>query len=109
LNKIDLLRKKLEQGIKFGSFVKTYTGPNECDAVCKYMKKKFLSVYKEAQEKLKEEEKASASRLVRVFSTSALDLEPTQQIIIQGTCASLCHCHISPLANLLHSPNQHPL
>ena len=52
------------------------------------MRKKFLSVYKEAQEKLKEGERASSDRVVRVFATSALDLASTRQIIIQGAYLS---------------------
>jgi hypothetical protein len=71
------------------------------------MMRKFLSVYKEAQERLKEEEKASGSRLVRVFTTSALDLESTQQIIIQGTYLYLAIP--LPFTNPLLSGNQHPL
>ncbi|KIM31397.1 hypothetical protein M408DRAFT_327621 [Serendipita vermifera MAFF 305830] len=94
LNKIDLLRKKLERGIKFGSFVRTYEGPNDCDAVCKYMKKRFLSIYKEGLEKLKESEKASTSRIIKSFFTSALDLTSTREVIMQVE-SSILHDNLS--------------
>ncbi|CAG8729389.1 16303_t:CDS:2, partial [Acaulospora colombiana] len=82
LNKIDLLRKKLEQGIEFNAFLTGYTGSNESDAVVKHMKKKFLAVYKDAQEKLKDEDKAT-NRTVYVYPTSALDLRATRGIICE--------------------------
>jgi hypothetical protein len=106
LNKVDLLQKKLEQGIKFSSFLKTYTGPDECDSICRYMNKKFLSVYKEGQKKLKDEDRATSGRIVRVFQTSALDLVSTQQIIIQGAHLPytlghlLIHCAVQ--TSILH-------
>lgn len=83
LNKVDLLKRKLEQGIKFNAFVKSYTGPNECDPVCKYMKKKFLHIHKERQEILKEAGKASSHRIVKAFLTSALDLQSTREVVVQ--------------------------
>ncbi|CCA72164.1 related to guanine nucleotide-binding protein alpha-4 subunit [Serendipita indica DSM 11827] len=83
LNKIDLLQKKLEQGIEFGNYIHHYSGSNDLEAVCKYMKKRFLSVNKEAQSKIKLSSKSSVARLVRVFPTSVLDIEATSRIIVQ--------------------------
>ncbi|KAG8807294.1 hypothetical protein FRC17_004531 [Serendipita sp. 399] len=84
LNKIDLLQKKLEQGIEFSSHFKHYSGSNDVEAVCKYMKKKFLAVYKDSQTKITNAHTKSAPpRLVRVFLTSVLDLQSTSQIIVQ--------------------------
>jgi hypothetical protein len=46
------------------------------------MKKKFLAVNKDAQDKMKSER--VPTRFVRVFLTSVLNLEATRQIIIEG-------------------------
>ena len=35
LNKRDILQRKLESGIRFGRYVKSYTGKNKWDAVAK--------------------------------------------------------------------------
>ncbi|KAG8755236.1 hypothetical protein FRC14_004237 [Serendipita sp. 396] len=87
LNKVDLLQKKLEQGIEFGSYFKHYAGGNDVEAVCKYMKKKFVAVYKDAQTKITTATTHAKSspppRLVRIFLTSVLDIQSTAQIIVQ--------------------------
>jgi hypothetical protein len=97
----------LEQGVEFNAFLTGYTGSNDCDAVVKHMKKKFLAVYKDAQERLKETDKAT-NRTVYVYPTSALDLHATRGIICEGTSAQIVPCSISSLSlttRLLFSSN----
>ncbi|KAF8576685.1 G-alpha-domain-containing protein [Ramaria rubella] len=47
LNKQDILQRKLESGIRFGRYVKSYSGNNQWEAVAKYLKTKFKAVQRE--------------------------------------------------------------
>ncbi|KAF8522032.1 guanine nucleotide binding protein, alpha subunit [Gautieria morchelliformis] len=47
LNKRDILQRKLESGIRFGRYVKSYTGKNQWEAVAKYLRTKFKAVQRE--------------------------------------------------------------
>jgi len=47
LNKRDILQRKLDSGIRFGRYVKSYTGKNQWDAIAKYLKSKFKAVQRE--------------------------------------------------------------
>ncbi|KZT68898.1 G-protein alpha subunit [Daedalea quercina L-15889] len=47
LNKSDILKSKLESGVSFVRYVKSYRdGPNEFEAVCEYLKRKFVAMCK---------------------------------------------------------------
>jgi len=48
LNKVDILKAKLESGISFNEFVPSYGDrPNNVENVCQYFKTKFCAVFKE--------------------------------------------------------------
>ncbi|KAF8507646.1 G-alpha-domain-containing protein [Hysterangium stoloniferum] len=47
LNKRDILQAKLDDGIRFGRYVKSYTGRNQWESVARYLKSKFKAVQKE--------------------------------------------------------------
>lgn len=83
LNKIDLLAKKLQEGIEFKTHMTGYTGSNDCEPVCKYMKKKFLAIYKDCHAKLGQGNKAP-DRIIRVFLTSVIDIQSTRGVVMEG-------------------------
>lgn len=48
LNKVDILKAKLESGIRFNEFITSYGDrPNTLEGVCQYFKVKFAAVFKE--------------------------------------------------------------
>ncbi|RXW21319.1 hypothetical protein EST38_g4531 [Candolleomyces aberdarensis] len=73
LNKIDLLRAKLEAGIEFGHYVVSYGDkPNEYDAVSAYLKKKFAGVHKQY---------SPVPRILYCHLTTMTDAKSTQNIL----------------------------
>ncbi|KAJ2916329.1 hypothetical protein MD484_g4102, partial [Candolleomyces efflorescens] len=73
LNKIDLLRAKLEAGIEFGHYVVSYGDkPNDYDAVSTYLRKKFAGVHKQY---------SPSPRLLYCHLTTMTDAKSTQNIL----------------------------
>lgn len=70
LNKVDILQQKLESGVRFGRYVKSYTGKNTREGVSKYLKTKFKAVQREL---------SPTPRLFYAHITCATD---TQQMIV---------------------------
>ncbi|GJJ15916.1 hypothetical protein Clacol_010195 [Clathrus columnatus] len=70
LNKVDILQQKIDSGVRFGRYVKSYTGKNNWENVAKYLKTKFKAVQREL---------SPAPRLFYAHITCATD---TQQMIV---------------------------
>jgi len=47
LNKRDVLQQKIEMGIQFSRYVKSYQGVNKWEPIAKYLKTKFKAVQRE--------------------------------------------------------------
>ncbi|EJF65613.1 G-alpha-domain-containing protein [Dichomitus squalens LYAD-421 SS1] len=74
LNKTDLLRQKLESGIKVRKYISSYGDrPNEFEEVSEYFRAHFIQVHKR---------KDVSHRPLYLHFTSMLDIKATQSIII---------------------------
>ncbi|CAL1705989.1 unnamed protein product [Somion occarium] len=74
LNKADLLRQKLDAGIKVRKYISSYGDrPNTYDEVSEYFRAHFIQVHKR---------KDSAHRTLYAHFTSMLDVRMTQAIIV---------------------------
>ncbi|KAI0784647.1 G-protein alpha subunit [Abortiporus biennis] len=74
LNKTDLLRQKLQAGIKVRKYISSYGDrPNSYEEVSEYFRAHFIQVQKR---------KDSAHRSLYVHFTSMLDIRATQHIIV---------------------------
>ncbi|KAH9835139.1 G-protein alpha subunit [Rhodofomes roseus] len=73
LNKTDLLKTKLEAGVSFAQYVKSYKdGPNEHEHVCDYLKRKFVAMCKH---------NSARERQLHVHVTCATDISTTAIVI----------------------------
>jgi len=72
LNKYDLLGEKLQSGIMFKRFVRSYKEqPNDKEHVARYLKTKFAMIHKEC----------SANRPLYIHITCAIDIAATSLVI----------------------------
>lgn len=79
LNKIDILKAKLDSGIKVSKYVKSYgERPNEYEAVSKFFRNKFAAVYREYTPK-------SSKKLFYVHMTKV-----TATDAMRGILSSVC-------------------
>ncbi|KIJ56356.1 hypothetical protein M422DRAFT_219501 [Sphaerobolus stellatus SS14] len=73
LNKVDLLKHKLESGIHFASFVPSYGDrPNEVTTVCRFLKNQFKEVHQKYSPKERE---------FNAWTTCATDIKATTKTI----------------------------
>ncbi|KAG8984029.1 hypothetical protein FRB94_007295 [Tulasnella sp. JGI-2019a] len=74
LNKIDILKAKLESGIKLKKYIRSYgERPNEFEAVSRYLLSKFVAVHKESS--------PNPGRELFTHMTAVTDIETTKVII----------------------------
>ncbi|EIW63663.1 G-protein alpha subunit [Trametes versicolor FP-101664 SS1] len=74
LNKTDLLRQKLQAGIKVRKYISSYGDrPNDYEEVCEYFRAHFIQVHRR---------KDVSHRPLYLHFTSMLDIKATQSIII---------------------------
>jgi len=71
MNKVDVLAKKLQEGLVFQHHIKSYTGPNTVAGICSYLQSKFKKEFKGRPEKLK------------TFTTSIIDQVDTRKIFVE--------------------------
>jgi len=83
LNKYDILKQKLQMGIKFSKFITSYKDRNDVEAVGRYLQKKFVAVHKECS--------PTPNRVVQTHFTSVTDR--------LGTAALITHCRETVLRN----------
>ncbi|EJD54322.1 guanine nucleotide binding protein, alpha subunit [Auricularia subglabra TFB-10046 SS5] len=75
LNKTDLLRAKLDAGVKLANFMTSYgERPNDYNSVSKYFRNKFLALHKSYS--------ANQAREIYVHLTSVIDRQGTSSIIL---------------------------
>ncbi|KXN90120.1 Guanine nucleotide-binding protein alpha-4 subunit [Leucoagaricus sp. SymC.cos] len=73
LNKIDIMRAKLQAGIQFGHYVISYGNrPNDFETAAAYLKKKFAALHKQH---------SSSPRMFYCHMTTATDPKSTQHIL----------------------------
>ncbi|KIJ36647.1 hypothetical protein M422DRAFT_260997 [Sphaerobolus stellatus SS14] len=82
LNKRDILQKKLEMGISFSRYVKSYQGANKWEAVAKYLKTKFKAVQREL---------SPEKRLYYAHITCATDVKQMSAILAASSRDSDAH------------------
>jgi len=74
LNKTDILRSKLESGIRVKRYITSFGDrPNEYDEVTNYFKAHFAQVHRRSND---------AKRVLYIHLTSVVDTKATQQIIV---------------------------
>ncbi|KAG8845259.1 hypothetical protein FRB91_001916 [Serendipita sp. 411] len=79
LNKVDILKAKLQRGIQFSKYVKSYgERPNEYDSVSKFLRGKFAAIYREYTPK-------TASKMFYLHMTSV-----TETGAMRGILCSVC-------------------
>ncbi|KZT51604.1 guanine nucleotide binding protein, alpha subunit [Calocera cornea HHB12733] len=77
LNKADLLKAKLDAGVRFNKWIERYGDrPNEFEAVANYLKGKFVELYKFHRNKVSPRD----SRELYVHLTSVVDIRTTHAI-----------------------------
>ncbi|KAF8633628.1 hypothetical protein AX15_001317 [Amanita polypyramis BW_CC] len=73
LNKVDIMKAKLEAGIKFGNFVISYGNrPNDLEHASSYLKKKFAALHKQYSPR---------ARTFYCHLTTVTDVRSTQRIL----------------------------
>ncbi|KAJ8507892.1 hypothetical protein ONZ45_g9787 [Pleurotus djamor] len=86
LNKVDLLKKKLEAGVKVRKYITSYGfRPNRYEDVAEYFRAHFVQVHKKHD---------ISDRSLFVHFTSMLDIKATQEIII-NVGEAIIRSHIS--------------
>ncbi|KAF8318371.1 G-alpha-domain-containing protein [Clavulina sp. PMI_390] len=83
LNKTDVLKQKLQSGIKVSKYIPTYgDSPNTPEAVTAYFKQAFIGEFELACEKLQQTQRGgSPNRSLTVFTSSVVDTSTTRQLI----------------------------
>lgn len=84
LNKVDLLKKKIAEGVKVRRFVTSYGDrPNTFEEVTEYFRGHFVQVQKR---------KDPTKRPLYVQFSSVLDIRDSQRIIVSGTSLLMLMC-----------------